>query len=48
MRTLIARLSLASMLAAGTAVAQSFPFNEVGVTMASDVISAGVALTRAA
>ena len=33
MRTLIASLSLASMLATGTAVAQSFPFNEVGVTM---------------
>ena len=33
MRTLIARLSLVSMLAAGTAIAQQAPFNEVGVTM---------------
>ena len=33
MRTLIAGLWLASTLATGTAVAQPFPFNEVGVTM---------------
>jgi catechol 2,3-dioxygenase-like lactoylglutathione lyase family enzyme len=33
MRTLIAGLWLASTLAAGTAVAQPAPFNEVGVTM---------------
>jgi len=33
MRTLIAGLWLASTLAAGTAGAQPFPFNEVGVTM---------------
>jgi catechol 2,3-dioxygenase-like lactoylglutathione lyase family enzyme len=33
MRVLVASLWLASMLATGTAVAQSFPFNEVGVTM---------------
>src|SRR5215471_6164291 len=33
MRTLITRLSLASLLAAGTAVAQQAPFNDVGVTM---------------
>ena len=33
MRSLIAGLWLASMLAAGTAVAQPAPFNEVGVTM---------------
>jgi catechol 2,3-dioxygenase-like lactoylglutathione lyase family enzyme len=33
MRTFIAGLWLASTLAAGTAVAQPFPFNEVGVTM---------------
>jgi catechol 2,3-dioxygenase-like lactoylglutathione lyase family enzyme len=33
MRTLIARSSLASLLAAASAVAQQAPFNEVGVTM---------------
>jgi catechol 2,3-dioxygenase-like lactoylglutathione lyase family enzyme len=33
MKALIAGLFLASTLAAGTAVAQPFPFNEVGVTM---------------
>jgi len=33
MRNLIAGLWLASMLASGTAFAQYFPFNEVGVTM---------------
>src|SRR6266403_5398247 len=33
MRTLVASLGLAFMLAAGTAVAQPFPFNDVGVTM---------------
>jgi catechol 2,3-dioxygenase-like lactoylglutathione lyase family enzyme len=33
MRTLIAGLWLASTLATGTAVAQPFPFNEVGLTM---------------
>lgn len=33
MRALIARLGLASVLAAGTAVAQLAPFNDVGVTM---------------
>ena len=33
MRTVIAGLWLASTLATGTAVAQPFPFNEVGLTM---------------
>ena len=33
MRTVIAGLFVASMLAAGTANAQYAPFNEVGVTM---------------
>src|ERR1700719_3067945 len=33
MRTSIIRLSLASILAAGTAAAQPAPFNDVGVTM---------------
>src|SRR5258706_10885144 len=33
MKTLIAGLCLASVLAAGSAAAQPFPFNEVGVTM---------------
>jgi len=33
MRILIAGLCLASTLAAGTAIAQPFPFNDVGVTM---------------
>src|SRR5262249_47337501 len=33
MRALVASLWLASMLATGTALPQSFPFNEVGVTM---------------
>ena len=33
MKALIAGLFLASTLAAGTAVAQPFPFNDAGVTM---------------
>jgi len=33
MRALITSLWLASMLGTGTAIAQSFPFNETGVTM---------------
>ena len=33
MKTMIAGLLLASTLAVGTAAAQPFPFNEVGVTM---------------
>ena len=47
MRTLIAGLGLAFTLAAGTAGAQPFPFNDLGVTMGHwHLISRDVAVNK--